>query len=78
MCVFQIFQLQKEILLMGELQQKYQEKINILQPQQNAKPEHDLLVTSLRAEIKGVFSGLEISRNFSQAIYSTKWDRNTN
>ncbi|XP_041368930.1 hamartin-like [Gigantopelta aegis] len=55
----QIFQLQKEILLMGELQQKYQEKINVLRPQQNAKAEQDLLVTSLRAEMKAIKAELK-------------------
>ncbi|XP_063425225.1 hamartin-like isoform X2 [Mytilus trossulus] len=48
----QMLQTHKELMLMGELQQKYQENININKYRNNKQPEHDMVVSTLKAEIK--------------------------
>lgn len=48
----QMLQTHKELMLMGELQQKYQENININKYRNNKQPEHDMVVATLKAEIK--------------------------
>lgn len=48
-----MLQTHKELMLMGELQQKYQENININKYRNSKQPEHDMVVSTLKAEIKG-------------------------
>ena len=48
----QVLQTHKELMLMGELQQKYQENLNINKYRNNKQPEHEMLVSTLKAEIK--------------------------
>ncbi|KAJ8300717.1 hypothetical protein KUTeg_022236 [Tegillarca granosa] len=52
-------QLHKELLLMGELQQKYQEKLQATKLSHNAKSEQEYHVATLRAEIKVLKAQLE-------------------
>ncbi|CAG2207837.1 TSC1 [Mytilus edulis] len=52
----QMLQTHKELMLMGELQQKYQENININKYRNNKQPEHDMVVSTLKAEIKGQYN----------------------
>ncbi|XP_046370130.2 hamartin-like [Haliotis rufescens] len=49
-----VFTQQKEILLLGELQHKYQEKIEFLKRQQHSHPQHDHVVMTMKAELKSL------------------------
>ncbi|XP_067662773.1 hamartin-like isoform X2 [Haliotis asinina] len=53
-----VFTQQKEILLLGELQHKYQEKIDLLKRQQHTHPQHDHVVMAMKAEVKSLKSQL--------------------
>ncbi|KAL3871551.1 hypothetical protein ACJMK2_039542 [Sinanodonta woodiana] len=55
----QVFQLHKELLLMGELQQKCQEKLQRMKPSIRSKQEHESLINSLKAETKVLKTKLE-------------------
>ncbi|KAK3586967.1 hypothetical protein CHS0354_026683 [Potamilus streckersoni] len=48
----QVFHLHKELLLMGELQQKCQEKLQSMKFSHRSKHEHESLINSLKAETK--------------------------
>lgn len=54
--MLQVFTQQKEILLLGELQHKYQEKIEFLKRQQHSHPQHDHVVMTMKAELKCEFT----------------------
>lgn len=55
----QVIQLHKELLLMGELQQKSQEKLQSQKIAHSAKQEHEYIQASLTAEIKVLKAKLE-------------------
>ena len=50
---YQVIQLHKELLLMGELQQKSQEKLQSQRIANSARHEHEYIQASLSAEIRG-------------------------
>ncbi|KAK6195034.1 hypothetical protein SNE40_000552 [Patella caerulea] len=50
----QVFKLQKEVLLMGELQQKYHERLHNQRNSYSVKPDQNYLAQSLKAEKKGL------------------------
>ncbi|XP_048773723.2 hamartin-like isoform X3 [Ostrea edulis] len=57
----QVLQLHKELLLMGELQGKYETKLNIIRNSHHAKPEQDNMITTLRAENKALKEKMKIN-----------------
>ncbi|XP_061169863.1 hamartin-like isoform X2 [Saccostrea echinata] len=46
----QVLQLHKELLLMGELQGKYETKLSVIRNSHHAKPEQETMIGTLRAE----------------------------
>ena len=67
-CFFQVIQLHKELLLMGELQQKCQEKLQSQKIAGSAKHEHEYIQTALKAEIKGEYRDHSIFTVSKQAF----------
>lgn len=50
----QVLQLHKELLLMGELQGKYETKLHIIRNSHHSKPEQENMIATLRAENKAL------------------------
>lgn len=51
--MIQVLQLHKELLLMGELQGKYETKLHVIRNSHHSKPEQENMIATLRAENKG-------------------------
>ncbi|KAK3088192.1 hypothetical protein FSP39_015981 [Pinctada imbricata] len=66
----QVLQLHQELLLMGELQQKYQEKLNMLKLENQMRPEQELMMNTMRDENKGLRSKLDKYRAEAEARHS--------
>lgn len=50
----QVLQLHKELLLMGELQGKYETKLHVIRNSHHSKPEQENMIATLRAENKAL------------------------
>lgn len=57
----QVLQLHKELLLMGELQGKYETKLHIIRNSHHSKPEQENMIATLRAENKALKEKIKIN-----------------
>lgn len=57
----QVLQLHKELLLMGELQGKYETKLHVIRNSHHSKPEQENMIATLRAENKALKEKIKIN-----------------